>query len=296
MRDPRFLSRHGIKVNVPMADYTRIGTGGNADFFVAAGTAKELTSVLDGARDNSLKTVVIGSGSQTVCSDHGWRGLVVKNEIRYCDLDFNRTQVMVGGGLPMADLVNRLAEEGYGGFEPLVAYGGSVGGAIRSNLRWGTTTIARHLVTVSLYSGGRVVEVAPGDLQFGPNESRLLRTGETVLGATFLVSEKDPEQIRRRLLEATRDRLRDDPAGTAAVRVFLDPPDGESAAEVVGRLNLAGTESGQAVVSKKNPNMIINRGGARSADAYKLAQRLKHDATMKLGVKLREAVSWMGEW
>lgn len=296
MRDPRFLARHGIKVNVPLAGHTRIRSGGRADFFVTAGTAQELASVLDGARDNALKTAVIGSGSRTVFADHGWRGLVVKNEIRYCDIDTGRGQVTAGSALPLADLINRLAEEGCGGFEPLVAYPGSVGGAIRANLRFGSTAIGRHVRSVTLYSGGRVIEVKAADLGFRPNESRLLRTGEIILGATLAIVEKDPNQIRRRLLEATRDRLRNDPAGTAAVRIFWDTPDEETATELLSRAGLAGEQIGQAMISKKNPNVIINLGEARSASVYELAQRMKHAVTMKFGAKLRDAVVWMGEW
>ncbi len=296
MRDPRFLARHGIKVNVSMADHTRIRSGGSADFFVTAGTAKELASVLDGARDNALKVAVIGSGSRTVFADHGWRGLVIKNEIRHCDVDAKRGQVTVGSALPLADLVNRLAEEGVGGFEPLVAYPGSVGGAIGANLRSGSTAIGRHVRSVRLYSGGRVIEVPAADLEFRPNRSRLLRTGEIVLGATLAIVEKDPNQIRRRLLEATRDRLRNDPAGTTAVRVFWDTPGEETAAELLGRTGLAGERIGRAMISKKNPNVIINLGEARSDSVYELAQRMKHAVTMKSGAKLQEAVAWMGEW
>lgn len=296
MRDPRFLARHGIKVNVPMAGRTRIRTGGSADFFVTAGTAKELASALDGARDNALKVAVIGSGSRTVFADHGWRGLVIKNEIRSCDLDAGRGQVTVGSALPLADLINRLAEEHCGGFEPLVAYPGSVGGAIATNLRSGSTAIGRHVRSVQLYSGGRVIEVPAADLGFRPNQSRLLRTGEIILGATLAITAKDPNQIRRRLLEATRDRLQNDPAGAAAVRVFWDTPEEETAAALLGRSGLAGTRIGQAMISKKNPNVIINLGEARSASVSELAQRMKHAVTMKFGVKLRDAVAWMGEW
>lgn len=293
MKDPGFLSQFSIKVNVPVAEYTSIKAGGSADFFGTVSTESDLVTLLTGAAENQLKTALIGCGSGTVFSDSGWRGLLIKNDVRSFDL--NHDLVAVGSGLPMSDLVHLLAKEERGGFEALVGYPGSVGGAIRHNVSRLGTKLSDQLRSVTLYSGGRVITVEPQDLHFTPGGSRLDQSGEWVLGATFKIKKKPPAEIKKRLLEATQDRLKSEPTGRPQVTIFTNPPSGRKAGELVAAAGMAGERVGKAMVSRKNPNVIINTGGAEAASVYELAQRMKHQVQQKTGRKLLEAVTWLGE-
>lgn len=294
MKDPGFLAKFGINVNVPMAEYTAIGVGGNADFFVAVSEPEVLRAVLAEAGENGLKTVVIGSGSNIVFSDHGYRGLVIKNEIR--SIKSNKTHVTAGGGLLLADLVSRLAENDYGGLEALAGYPGSVGGAVWNNARADGIAVGNRLISATLYSKGRLIEVEATDMQFAPQDSRPRHTGEFVVTATFKIRKKDPDDIKKAMLQVRQHRLRTEPVGARSIRVFRDNKGrGKLAAELAKRAGLAGEKVGGAMISAKHPNFIINQGTARASDVYELAQRIKNRVSVKLGEKLREQVVWVGE-
>lgn len=293
MKDPRFLSKYEIKVNVPLAPFTSIGVGGNADFLVEVADLKMFKAVLKAAEENGLKTVVIGKGTNSVFSDHGYRGLVIINRI--IDLEIGPDTVTVGSGLGVTELIHHLAEEGRGGFEGMVSLPGSVGGAVWGNSGVGSDGISTYLESASLYSKGRILEVGSVDLEFGYRDSRLKRTGEQVASATLRVQTKPVDDIKKIILAATHARLRDRPGASKAVKIFRDPLP-ETAAGLASQLDLAGECVGGAMISSKNPNYIINTGTARAAEVYELAQRIKHRVSVKLGKHLREEVVWLGEW
>lgn len=293
MKDPEFLASRNVKVNVPLAQHSALGVGGNADFFIPVDNEKMLLDILQAAEANNLSVKVIGFGTKTVFSDHGFRGLVIKNKIG--GLEVRNSKATAGGGLGMAFVVRELARQGYGGLAPFVGAVGSVGGALWANAEVQRETIGDHLKTAKLYSGGTLVTVSANDLQFSRFDSRLRRTNEWVTEATFNVVNQDPRQANEAVLAATQRQLKDRPASRTALHLFRDPLP-QLASELTATAGLAGKRVGGAIISMKNPNYIINQGSATAQDVYTLAQRAKDRVRVKLGVKLREEVEWAGEW
>ncbi|MEX1113377.1 MAG: FAD-binding protein [Patescibacteria group bacterium] len=293
MKDSGFLARYGVKVNEPLAPYTKIRAGGNADFFAEAGDRKTLAALVVAARENALPVTVIGCGSRVVCSDHGYRGLV----IRYTADGFllSEGEVEVDAGFPVHALIGRLAEEGRGGLEAFAGYPGSLGGALAEGATRGTIRLADMASAITLVSGGRRVSIVPGDLRYGEQGAARLTGGqEWVQGVRLRLVRREPEEIRRRVVEATRDRLRYEPAGKPFAFVFRDPP-GHRAADLLAKAGMGGEREGGALVSEKNPNAIINDGGATAQDAYRLAQRMQARVRRQSGIKLVDSLVWLGE-
>lgn len=293
MKDPRFLSRYGVKVNTSLAEHTVIGLGGNADFFLQVSDGNQLKLAARAAHENGLKVCVIGRGTHTVFSSHGFRGLVIKNEID--DFEILNGVATVGSGLALTQVIHRLAEESCGGFEELADSPRSIGGAVSRNTRVGKTSVEDHLTQVSLYSKGRVLTVQAQDMAFEPNSSRVQYGDEYVLSASFRVRKEPREDINKRILGATQLRLRNRPGASRAIRVFADL-DGQTASELARQVGMAGERVGGAVISTKDPNYIINEGAATPEDIYELAQRIKNRVSLKTHEKLREAITWAGEW
>ncbi|MDP9212341.1 MAG: FAD-binding protein [bacterium] len=293
MKDSAFLATHGVKVNEPLAPYTKIRTGGNVDFFAEARNRKTLTALLSAARENGLPVTVIGCGSRIICSDHGYRGLV----IRYSADGFllSEGEVEVDAGFPVHALIGRLAEEERGGLEAFAGYPGSLGGAIAEGATRGTIRLADMASKIMLVSGGRRVGIDPGDLRYGVRGAARLNGGqEWVQGVRLRLVRREPEEIRRRVVEATRDRLRYEPAGKPFAFVFRDPPR-QRAADLLAKAGMGGEPEGGALVSAKNPNAIINDDGATAQDVYRLAQRMNARVQRQTGAKLLDSLVWLGE-
>src|SRR4030042_1778025 len=100
------------------------------------------------------------------------------------------------------------------------------------------------------------------------------------------------ESRRREVLQWRRENqpLRQPSAGS----VFRNPEDG-SAGELIDRCGLKGMRVGDAMVSEKHANFIVNLGVATAADVYELIGRIKDEVRRREGVALREEIKIVGE-
>ncbi len=282
MKDPAFISRHGLSVNVPVAGCTTIKSGGNADFYGEVSDPTAFQQLLQAAARNGINVTVIGQGSRTVVSDHGVRGLVIKNRISFVDIGAGVASC--GTGVAISEVIQTLAAAGYGGFEQLVSEPGSLGGLLKSRPPRLEPLIDR-LENVSLVDKGSVQELK--------RDAFVTMDGDyTVLACTFRVEEKNREALNHAMLTATQAKLRGRPGRVPHVAVFADA----EASDCVRQLGMAGERVGGAVISAKDPNYISNDQGATSHDVYELAQRMKNRVKVKLGRTLTEAIYWVGEW
>lgn len=276
-------------MNEPMGKHTAIAAGGNADFFVSVSEPKTLMRIVGESVTNDLKVGLIGRGTKVVCSDFGYRGLVVHNAIDTFEIDDGT--VTVGAGLALSDVVSRLADNGLGGLEAQASLDGSVGGALWAASAADPTGLLEAARTVELVSGGSLISVAGRSLA----GDRLRRGDEYVTRVTFAVIAKDKTEIQRGILQTRQVKFRREPSVRQRVRVFDEPP-GQSVGELAAGLGLAGERIGGAVISEKNPNYVINAGSAKAGEVKELADRLKYRIKLRRETTLQEAVAWMGEW
>ena len=121
-----------IQEQVSLAKYTTFKIGGNARYFCAVTSEKELIEAVDLAQKKSLSILVIGGGSNMLISDKGFDGLVIKMDIKgITDTD---SRISVGAGEIWDDLVACAVDKGLYGFENLSAIPGTVGAAPVQNI------------------------------------------------------------------------------------------------------------------------------------------------------------------
>ncbi|MBI2618368.1 UDP-N-acetylmuramate dehydrogenase [Candidatus Kaiserbacteria bacterium] len=126
-----------IKRNVSLKKFTTFRIGGRADFFVSVQTEAELHEALSFARKKRLKTFILGGGSNIVFSDDGFRGLVIKMDIKGIVLRHTHTLttlIEVGAGEVWDELVSFTVGQGLCGIENLSGIPGTVGAAPIQNI------------------------------------------------------------------------------------------------------------------------------------------------------------------
>src|SRR3990167_11367561 len=117
-----------IRDNYPLKNFTTMGIGGPARFFIDFESVKELQELLSFAKEHSLPWVVVGEGSNLVPADAGYAGIVVRNRIDF--LKCKGSKVNVGAGANLFAAVKKLNQTGLAGFERMAGIPGTVGGAI----------------------------------------------------------------------------------------------------------------------------------------------------------------------
>jgi UDP-N-acetylmuramate dehydrogenase len=126
-----------IRQGVNLAQYTTFKVGGPARYFVAASTVEDLRAAINFANKERLPLLILGGGSNTIISDKGFNGLVIKNELKGIRLVKDaKSSVLVeaAGGEIWSALVNYCVEHGYYGLENLFLIPGTVGAAPVQNI------------------------------------------------------------------------------------------------------------------------------------------------------------------
>ena len=126
-----------VQKDVPLAGFTTLGVGGNAEYFVEVDSLEAVHGAIQWANKHDLQIEVLGGGSNVLIADAGIRGLVVKyaaREIVFKKEAADVVLVVSDAGAEWDDLVRCTVEEGFWGLENLSGIPGSVGGAVVQNI------------------------------------------------------------------------------------------------------------------------------------------------------------------
>jgi UDP-N-acetylmuramate dehydrogenase len=122
-----------------------------------------------------------------------------------------------------------------------------------------------------------------------------LPAGSVVVGATFTLGQGDPGAIRRRISGFLLRRNAAQPVEyRSAGSIFKNPP-GDFAGRLVESVGLKGTRMGNAMISSKHGNYIVNLGGARAADVLTLVDLAQERVRAATGIHLELEITVVGE-
>jgi UDP-N-acetylmuramate dehydrogenase len=292
----------GVETNHPLWRLTTVRTGGNADFFAAPDSTELLVELLDWARRSGLRVGVIGSGSNLLVSDDGFRGLALKLSGDLSGIERRGTDVVCGGGARLPSVAAKCAGWGLSGLEFGVNIPGTAGGAVRMNANayGGRLADVLHRVEVCSASGSATVE--PAELGFSYRHSNLT-DGQVVSRAFFSLKEDTTEAIKERLAEMRAWRRDAQPSGIKTFgSTFKNPDDsradGRSAGQLLDAAGCRGLSIGGARLSEKHANFVDNMGDATTADVIAVMSAARRRVMEKFGVTLEPEVQVMGdvEW
>lgn len=166
-----------IARDVPLSDYSTMRLGGRADYAVGVSSRLELTAALDWAKSQSLPALIIGSGSNIVWRDEGFKGLLIVNHIKRREIfeeDETNVYLTVGAGENWDEIVAYSTSLGLTGIECLSYIPGTCGATPVQNVGAYGQEIADTLVTVEAYDSqtGTFLNIRNADCGFGYRTSR----------------------------------------------------------------------------------------------------------------------------
>ncbi len=292
----------GVGSDYPLARLTTVRTGGSADHFARPAGEEPLQELLAWAATEGLEVGVVGSGSNLLISDDGFRGLVLKLDGDLATIERSGNDVSCGGGARMPSAAAKTARWGLSGLEFGVNIPGTVGGAVRMNANAYGGQLARVLASARVVSASGVKERAPGDLDFSYRRSNLAQ-GEVVSRASFRLEPRDPDDIRATLADMRGRRREAQPSGIKTFgSTFKNPDDAASEGRTAGQLLEAagcrGLEVGGARFSPKHANFVENAGDATTADVIALMAEGRRRVREQFGITLEPEVQVLGrvEW
>lgn len=313
-----------VKFGEPLKKHTTFRIGGPADVFIEIkeldkdGLLK-LKSIIQFLRKNKIKFLVIGSGSNILFADKGFRGAIIKisaNKITFNEIHIeekskgkkakkskskkSRTKpqqiVSADAGAPLSFLIAKATKKGFNNFLPLNGIPGTIGGAVRGNAGANNMETKDVLISAKIldFRTGRIDTIQTKDLNFSYRDSLIKKKNHIVLKATFKLEKvKYPAKV---LKEIAAYRLANQPQGFSAGSFFKNPTPKKSAGLLIDECGLKGHKIGGAKISEKHANFIQNtKGKATQKDVLALAELAKKEVFKRFNLNLEEEVQIVHE-
>jgi UDP-N-acetylmuramate dehydrogenase len=299
-----------LRRDEPLSRHTTIGIGGPADAFVTVQTASQLAQVLRIAHAAAVPVFMLGSGSNIVVGDRGFRGVVIENNAAGVAPTVTKPQpsdravptqhlFRIESGASFAAVSRQLALAGYAGLEWACGIPGTLGGAVVYNAGAYGGCLGDVLQRIGVWDGQRgevVFEASELGLVYrGSAFTRGLMAGKAVLWAEVLLWDGDVEALKERIADYDARRLKAQPRGRNAGSFFKNPP-GQPAWRLIDAVGLRGYRVGGAEFSEKHCNFLINAGGATAADVVALKDLAQSRVREQFGVVLDNEVTLVGEF
>jgi UDP-N-acetylmuramate dehydrogenase len=292
-----------IRLHEPLSKHTSYAIGGPADVFAYPVDRDDLIALLREIRKQSLKYFVLGGGTNLLVRDKGFRGVVislqrmqsVKIEREYRSIGGAFVVVIAEAGAPLSRLLFFAVEEGLTGLEFAAGIPGTVGGAICMNAGTAAGEFGDVVDAVTLLSpDGELISRGREEMAFGYRTSTI-PDGHLVLDARLILRRDDKEKVQARVKELIDTRKQRQPAGLPNAGSIFKNPQEESAGKLIETAGLKGKTVGNAKVSGKHANFIVNQGNAKAADVLALMETVKAKVLEVHGVRLEPEIKIIGE-
>lgn len=309
-----------LRLQEPMSLHTTFKIGGPAQYYLPVETTDELVKAVGIAKACDTPYFILGGGSNIIVADNGMKGLVIKNNCRKFDvasmkgkiksgqMDIEEAYVSAESGVIMNQLVRFTIEKGLSGLEYQLGLPGTVGGGVYMNSNF---PIHQAFVGDAVYKAtlltkeGDIKEVDASYFRFAYDSSILQQTHEIVLSVVFRMLPENKDVLWERANSALEHRGSTQPKGASAgctyrnistveAMVAATPNNVTSAGYLIDKAGLKGTRVGDAVISDKHANFVLNMGNATAQDVRELLEIVKKEVLRKFNVHLHLEIREVG--
>ena len=287
-----------VRRDVPLSTLTTLRIGGAAELVLLPHDGGAMLRLLDLLSLTETPFYVLGAGSNLLASDTGYGGALLLTA-RLDRLSVSHGTLRVGAGVRLSRAVNAAREAGLSGLERLYGIPGSIGGALAMNAGAFGCEISEHLSHATLYDPEtrRVFVASRDELEFSYRHSAIASRGLIVISAAFGLRSDSREAIGRRMREVIEQRRESQPKGyPSAGCIFRKTADGRSAGALIESVGMKGRRCGDAVISEKHANFIINVGRASASDFLALAESARRAVLDAHGVLLEYELRLLGDF
>lgn len=305
-----------IKENVSLSDYTSFKIGGPARFFAVVDDEDNLIKLLKFAKKEKLKYLIIGEGSNMLAADAGFDGLVIK--LNFKKISFNNAEIKVSSDFILTQLVGLAVGRGFSGLEFATGIPGTVGGAVVGNAGAYGGDMSGVVEKVEVIDGDcQKIKLLKSDLKFSYRDSILKDSGFVLLNVFLNLKPGDKMKLIELMNKHAVDRSQKHPYEPSAGSTFKNIPLTDEIAKIFKKQNLGipqkfidykkipaawlieqaglkGKKIGQAQISEKHANHLVNLGGAAADEVVQLISLVKTKIRDEFGIQLEEEVRYIG--
>jgi UDP-N-acetylmuramate dehydrogenase len=277
-----------------MARHTSWRIGGPARYYAEVFSVDQARALAAWACGVGVELIWVGGGTNLLVRDAGFPGLIARYRAQGWQIDNqgDTATLRVDAGAPMAGTARRLAAMGWASMEWAEGVPGTIGGAVFGNAGCYGGDMAGLLESASILSGDMVEEWPAARMAYSYRRSTLKDTVASltgqpplILAASLRLQRGDPDTLTTTIARIAVERKSKTPWGSSCGSVFKNPP-GHSSGQLIERAGLKGMRVGNAEISQRHANYIVNLGGASSDDVLGLITIVQETVRHQFGVNL----------
>lgn len=289
---PKVRGRY--QFDVLLSKMTWFKVGGPVDILFRPADIEDLVHFLKN-KPSYLEMTILGAGSNILVRDGGLRGCLIKLTGTFAHIDVEGNQIIAGAACLDRTLAMHCAYAGLSGLEFLVGIPGTVGGAIAMNAGAYGSEIKDTLQWVEMVDdAGAISRVQSKDISMTYRHAELPKN-VMITRACFELTWDDPKKIMDTTTRILAQKENDQPlGGRTGGSTFKNPTQGR-AWELIDTAGCRGLRFGDAQISEKHCNFMLNLNTARAYDLEMLGEQVRHRVKEKTGVELDWEIIRLGD-
>lgn len=282
-----------IKINEPLRNHTTFKIGGIAEFFIRPISVSDIIEILNFVNRHKIHLFVLGGGSKLLIPDEGILGitLCIKNTLNNIE-KIDDSTFKFGAGNSLSKILNFTLKRGLSGFEFAAGIPGTLGGAITMNAGTNLGTIQNITDKVN-YVGydGSFKTIDKKDCKFRKRQSIFQQNIGIITSTVLRFHKNNKKKIKKKIDNLIEQRKKTQPYEYPSVgSVFVSPTNNYPTGKLIEQAGLKGLRKGNAAISEKHANFIINLGGATYNDVLFLIEHIEMEIKRKFNIDLKREV------
>ena len=287
----------GIRGNVTFGAsldaYTSFKIGGPADVLVEPADVEDVRRLVKQASRRKIPWFVLG-GTNLLIRDGGIRGIVVSLSKLRSIREEPGSVLYAEGGVGMPTLIGHAIRRSLTGLEWAAGIPGTVGGCLVMNAGTRLGEMKDSVKAVRLVNRrGELLELPKSEIPFQYRRARLPKG--IVVGVWLQLRQGIRSEIEKVVKDYLHYRKDTQPLTMPSAGCVFKNPANDSAGRLIEETGLKGLSVGDAEVSTKHGNFIVNRGHARAAEVIELIGKVRRAIKKKCGVRLDLELKIVGE-
>ena len=274
--------------------HTWFKTGGNAKIFIIAENSSELEIIFNEIENENF--YILGAGSNLLIRDKGFNGIIIKLGKEFNNINITDDKLEVGASTLDINLSKFAYQNSIEGLEFYSGIPGSLGGAVKMNAGCFGSETKDSIHSIEIFNKKfEKKTLLKKDINLSYRSSNI-QSDQIILKAYFNISYGDQEKIRDKILKIKERRLLTQPIKNKTSGSTFKNPYNFHAAKLIEESGCKGMKYGDAIVSDKHSNFLINNGRATATDIENLGKLIIERVYKKFDLKLEWEVKIIGEY
>ena len=276
-----------VEENIPLSKMTTLRIGGVARYVVYPENTLSLQGVMNKLNQNHIPYKVIGKGSNLLCSDEPYDGVIIRLDRHLCNAYFDNEHLVAEAGCSIIALSYEAMKNELSGLEFASGIPGTVGGVTFMNAGAYKSSMADVIDSVSVYHDGKIEWIQNADCGFYYRTSILQKHPDWIILAVKMTLQKGDQKEIRELMDSRRERrMNSQPLDKHSAGSIFRNPEEIPAWKLIEGAGFRGKRIGDAVVSEKHVNFIVNENHASAKDFITLVTDVQKAVKDKYDIDL----------